>query len=139
MKLSFREKLLITLLALVLIIGCGGSMLVYPAYLNYKNKQSTLAQDVFAKTHAEAQVSAATNVETNRQSALDKAMKAAASILPSVDTPSLNIWLCNMASASGLSVERITFSSPVSADVGTNIQSTQTNSGSALPAYKLGD
>lgn len=114
MNLSMREKVLLLTLAVVVIIFGGIKFLIVPAAQSLSNNKSLALQTQLKVTDAKMKVFQSQGMNKNLLDAYKKAVSASSSLLPSLDKPSINVWLLNTAKKSGLDVQALTLSDPSS-------------------------
>ena len=127
MILSAREKILLFLLALVLVIAGGTKFLVNPTVDRLVARRSELAQMQSRRQSASQNVRDAGSVPAGVQSALTKADSSASALLPSVASDQLNAWFLKLAQQNGLTLVSIQFDNPVATDIHSAGTSSRTN------------
>lgn len=117
MILSAREKILLFLLALVIVVTGGMKFLVNPALDRMASRRARLAQALAEGETASRNVQTAVRMSADVQSALAAADSAASALLPSTASDKLNVWFLSMARQNGLTLTGIRFGDPVATDI----------------------
>ena len=112
MKLSAREKILVMILAVVVVLGGGIRFLAVPAYQDLKDKTSQLTELAIKQAAAQASVKAAAGIPKNLDAAKKKASEASKPFFPSLDSDQLQLWVTNITTEKGLAVGNLSVSSP---------------------------
>jgi hypothetical protein len=138
MSLSVREKILVYLLVIAVIVFIGVKYLDMPA-VRANNADSARAENLLTQQDtAQQKVVAVQNSSSSLEKALASANSAASSLLPQPDIDLLNVWVVNLVQSSGLNVTSISFTQPSSTDVGAS-STTQNGTSSAINQdYLLG-
>lgn len=129
MTLNLREKILVFLLGIVVVLFVGIKLLITPAFTTLSVHTQTLLDMQTKQDIARTNLATASKLDSTVKKAATAADTAAASILPSVDNERLNLWLLGLTAANGLSVNSIKFSTPAVTDIG-QTTTTQQSSGS---------
>lgn len=112
MSLSIREKVLLLVLAAIAILFLGGKFLVAPAVQQLAKDSVDFVTTELKVTDANSKISLSKNIDQNLAKALDLAKSSAEPLLPSLDNPSLHVWILNTAKKSGLDLQSATFGNP---------------------------
>lgn len=131
MTLNLREKILVFLLGIVVVLFVGIKLLITPALATLSLHTQTLLDMQTRQNIARMNLATASKLDNTVKKAASAADAAAANILPSVDNERLNLWLLGLTSANGLTVNSIKFATPVVTEIGqtaTNQQSSGSSS-----------
>jgi Tfp pilus assembly protein PilO len=129
LNISMREKILLFVLGLVAICFLGIQFLIMPAADSLGNNSATLMQTQVQVAQAQADVAQAKNAPSSLSKALSEATQSASGLLPSLDKPSLHIWIFGIAKDKGLTVKSAVISDPISATPGTAISTGNSGGG----------
>lgn len=141
MTLSAREKILLFVLAIVLILFVGIRYLVLPSFKSYTADLQKLDGLMQKQQQTQNAVSQARTVGERERQALQKAESAASPLLPSADSDLLNVWAVKLMEDAGLKVTSITLAPATSVDIAPSGSGAAGTSSAVpgLPGYKLGD
>lgn len=131
MTLNLREKILVFVLSIVVVLFIGVKLLLTPAFGALSLHTQTLLDMQTKQAIARANLSATTKLNSNIQKAAAAADSAAASILPSVDNAQLNLWILGLTGQSGLTLSAVKFSDSTVTDIGSDSTSQQSSGSSS--------
>lgn len=112
MRLSIREKIMLLALGIAAIIFFGLQLLIFPSMNKLTTDKSNSLALQPKLVEAQLNLMSANSVDTNIKKAYDSALTEATPLLPSLDKPSIQIWLFGIATNSGLKVQSATFGDP---------------------------
>jgi Tfp pilus assembly protein PilO len=112
MNLSIREKVMLLTLCLVAVVFLGIKFLISPAMGNLSADKTKFLQMQLKVSNAQSTVLTAKGMDIKTQNAYEDAKTAAAPLFPSLDKPSLNVWLFKLAEAKGLTIETTSLGDP---------------------------
>lgn len=114
-SLSKREKIMLLALGVVIIMFLGVRFFVMPAASKLSDDSTRLAS---AQVNALAIRQKVTEAELATKAVsknLENAKKSASALMPSIDWPTLHMWILGIANESGLDMTSIKITSPVPA------------------------
>jgi Tfp pilus assembly protein PilO len=115
--LSFREKILLVVLGIVAIVFIGAKLLIIPATNALSKDRATYETLKFGVEQAKTDMVQVGSTAKSLSKVTEEAKDAASPFFPSLDKPSLSIWLQDIAKKSGFAVESIDISDPVTANL----------------------
>ncbi len=134
MRLSIREKVMLLALGVIAIIFLGTQLLISPAMNTLNSDKAKLQTEQSKVLTAQEKLIQANGVDANIKKAYDSAVTAASSLLPSLDKPSLQIWLFGFAKKYSLKVTTASLGDPtaVSSPAPASGSSSAANAGSTI-------
>ena len=117
LDLSFREKIMLVILGVVAIIFIGAKLLIIPTSNALSTDKSNFETIKFNVEKAKVEMIQAGSASSSLNKTFNEAKEAASAFLPSLDKPSLSIWIQDIAKKSGLTVNSVEISDPI----GTNL------------------
>lgn len=112
-NLSMREKVLLVALGLVIIIFGGAKLLIIPASESLRNDSQELASTSTKVVEAQNYVAQSKNIDKSVEKALSDAKDSARPLFPSLDKPSLHLWLLSIAAQTNVGIDSMSISDPV--------------------------
>ncbi|MEG1971905.1 MAG: hypothetical protein RR315_02005, partial [Oscillospiraceae bacterium] len=115
MKLSFREKILLTILGLVILVGMVGRFLIFPVIQNY----IALNESSMVKTEKKQNILTVINVYGNSGELLEEETKKAKDLnyfCKDIDGSYIDDFLQKKASAEGIALKSVKIDIPDFAD-----------------------
>lgn len=112
LNLSMREKIMLLVLGLVIIILFGAKLLIIPASSSLNTDTANLTKAKLSVLEANTQLVEAKSAPKSVEKAYNDAKNAASPLLPSLNKPSLHLWFLNLAQESGLTIQSITIGDP---------------------------
>ncbi|HEX3026621.1 MAG TPA: hypothetical protein VHR42_05280 [Clostridia bacterium] len=112
MTLTSREKKLLFVLALVVILVGGFRFLVLPAYSKFNTENENFSTLLARQLIAKGNLAAAGTIDSGLQKKLSDVDSSASALFPSLSNDQLNIWILDLTAKNGLSVSSIKFGSP---------------------------
>lgn len=131
MNLSIREKVMLLTLCLVAVVFLGIKFLISPAMGNLSADKTKFLQMQLKVSNAQSTVLTAKGMDIKTQNAYEDAKTAAAPLFPSLDKPSLNVWLFKLAESQGLTIETTSLGDPSASSTNSAAAPTANSSASA--------
>lgn len=112
LNLSMREKVMLLVLGLLIIVLFGAKLLIIPAAESLSGDREALSKANTSVLEAKARIEQAKTAPQSLKKAYSEAISAAAPLLPPLDKPSLHLWFIDLAKKSNLTVESMSISDP---------------------------
>ena len=135
MKINFQEKMLLVVLAGVVLLYVGINFLIMPAWNSMQTANAQFSQTEASRTEAQADLTDASGIETAKQTAKEKALKASDALLPAMNKSELQLYLVPIMQAHGLSLASIQIGDPMSDNI--TVPTTSSGATAKTPQYKL--
>lgn len=133
MKLSFREKWLLIILAVIAIGALGINFLVMPQYRSTKALAADMADFKLQQFAASTDAAAAGKMDGAVSKALAQADRDAAKLLPTLDSDMLNVWFLDMAKSRSLTLSSVGFGDRTATEIALTVESAQAAVKGAAP------
>lgn len=140
-SLSKREKIMLLALGVVIIMFLGVRFFVMPAASKLSDDSGRLASAQVSALEIREKVTEAQLASKTVSKNLESAKKSASALMPSIDWPTLHMWILSIANQSGLDMTSIKITSPVPAATVeySGAASSVSQSSSSSSDYSMGD